>query len=324
MKDETLAELPAAEMVHSGTVEIATTDNPYLGYLASLSRGSIATQRSSLGVMLREALGWDGAPEAYPWHELRYLHTSALRTWLSERYAPTTATRVLCALRGVLRQAYRLELMTEREYRLAVDIDPIGGTRLPAGRHVTRAELRALFEAAQATAIGARDAAILATLYGSGMRRAELVSLDLEDVDLDARSFRVRGKGNRERIAYVPQGTIAALENYLAHRGRDVECEPALFWPTVSRACRLTPRRISVGVVASTLARLARGASVSHLSPHDLRRTFVGDMLDAGADLNVVSQLAGHASVTTTARYDRRGERARAAAVELIDVPFSP
>jgi integrase/recombinase XerD len=163
-------------------------------------------------------------------------------------------------------------------------------------------EIRALFVAcaADGSPAGARDAAMLALLYGAGMRRQEIVRLDVEDFEVETGAVTVRaGKGRKERTAFTSNGSLAALQAWLTVRGP--EAGP-LFIP-VMKGGRLVARRLIAHAIYKMVQKRARQAGVKAFSPHDLRRTFVSDLLDAGADIATVQQLAGHAGIARARRW---------------------
>lgn len=295
------------------------TKHPAAVYLAGLAPGSRRTMRTSLDTLAMLLSGRADAL-AINWPALRFQHTAALRAQLASRYAAATANKVLSALRGVLRSAWRLGLMTGEDYQRAADVASVSGSTLPAGRALTADEISALMQAcaADSSAAGARDAALLALLRTGGLRRAEICALDVADHDAATGELLVRGKRNKQRTAYVAGGAAEALADWLAVRGR---APGALFCP-VTKGGHVKLRRMHAEAIFNMLHKRARQAGVAALSPHDLRRTFVSDLLDAGADIATVQKLAGHASVNTTTRYDRRGEQVKRAAVALLPLPY--
>jgi site-specific recombinase XerD len=305
-----------------GTVPPADR-HPAFTYLASLAPGSRRAMRAALDAVAGILSGGAHDAETFPWPALRYQHTAGVRTALSERYAPATANKTLSALRGVLRESWRLGLLDAEEYRRAVDLEPVRGSRLPRGRALDAGELAALFRACtqDPSPAGARDAALLGVLYGAGLRRSEAVALDAVDVHVEGGAVTVRsGKGRKDRLTYLPAGGIAAVNAWLELRG-DV---PGPLFVGVNKGGRLERRRLTDQAVRVVLQKRARQAGVAACAPHDLRRTFVSHLLDAGADLAAVQGLAGHSSPVTTMRYDRRGERAKQRAAGLLHVPFRP
>lgn len=218
----------------------------------------------------------------------------------------------------MLKEAWRLGLTDAESYHRAADLEGVRGHTLPRGRWLEAGELRALFGACdRETPGGARDAALLAIAYGAGLRRAELVALDLDDYD-DGRIRVRRGKGNKDRETYLAPSGCAAVEGWLAYRGE----EPGPLLQPVTKGGIIEARRMSAHAVYTGLGRLARRAQVDAFTPHDLRRAFVSDLLDAGADVGSVQRLAGHANVSTTLRYDRRPEAAKRRAAGLLHVPY--
>jgi site-specific recombinase XerD len=256
---------------------------------------------------------------AFPWHKLNYQHMTAVRSRLAAKYSPSTANKILAAVRGVLRAAFALGQVNAEVLTRATSMKSVRGERAVKCRAVTQEELRAMFATCDTrTAAGARDAALLAIAYGGGLRRHEVVSLDLENYDRRSGVLIVQGKGAKQRKAFVTNGSRSALETWLAIRG---EANGPLFQP-VNKADHIEHRRLTDQAVYTIVRRLASRARVDRFSPHDLRRSFIGDLLDLGADIATVQALAAHANVTTTARYDRRPERVRRRAAELLHVPF--
>lgn len=301
-------------------VLVATEDRPARVYLARLAPSGRRVQATALTQIAGLLSGGSADADTLPWGQLRYHHTQAVRGYLAETFAPATANRMLAALRGVLTEAWRLGQMSAEDLHRATDLTAVRGERPPAGRHLSRAEIAAVLAGCDRTPAGLRDAALIAVLYGTGLRRSEAVALDLADLDLAAASVRVQsGKGGKHRVVFLPAGAAAALSAWLAVRGAD---PGPLFSPVRRGGHPVVGRRLTDGAVGYILNRRADAAGVARFGAHDLRRTAVGDLLDAGADIATVAQICGHAGPGTTARYDRRPEQAKQRAATLLHVPY--
>jgi integrase len=208
--------------------------------------------------------------------------------------------------------------MQAEDYQRARRIEAIRGSRIPTGRALGTGELRALFAACdRATRGGLRNAALLGVLCGLGLRRGEVALLDVGDFDAATGALRVKGKGGRQRLCYVTNGAKGALDAWLGCRGN---APGPLFLPVI-KGGRVVMRSMRDQSVLDLVRRIAAAAHVARFSPHDLRRTYISNLLDLGVDLSTVQQLAGHAQITTTVRYDRRGEYARRRAAEMLHLP---
>jgi integrase/recombinase XerC len=217
-------------------------------------------------------------------HLRRYLASLGTR-----RLARATVARKAAALRCYFAWAVRQGHLPE---------DPARSLRAPSGkgrlpRVLSNGEIGALLDRPGSSDLDQRDLAVLELLYAAGLRVSELCGLDRRGVDLRARTVTVLGKGGKERRVPIHDEATLALRQWLSE-GRNRMPGPAEAVFVNQRGARLGPRD-----VRRILDRLA--ASPTH--PHALRHTFATHLLDGGADLRIVQELLGHASLATTQIY---------------------
>jgi integrase/recombinase XerD len=296
-------------MASSGAISEAATPiaaavSQYVAHLTverGLAKNSLASYRRDLSryqSFLTE-VGVHAPDEVTEGHVLAFLGRLREGDEEHQPLAPSSAARTVVAVRGFHRFAVLEELSA---------VDPAAAVRPPAPpRRLPKAlridQVEALLAAAGEgrTPKELRDRALLELLYGTGARISEAVGLDVDDHDHQEGALRLLGKGGKERV--VPVGSYAseAIEAYLVRGRPDLagrgDGSPALF--VNSRGGRLS--RQSAWTVLRTSAERAKISG--DVSPHTLRHSFATHLLDGGADVRVVQELLGHASVTTTQIY---------------------
>jgi site-specific recombinase XerD len=259
------------------------------GFEAWLSGRAAATRRAYVGDVAAfvEWAGRGGADEPAAvdrLHLRRYLASLGTR-----RLARATVARKAAALRCYftwLVRTGRIPADPSKSLRA-----PSGGGRLP--RVLSGGEVSALLDAPVASVIDQRDHAVLELLYAAGLRVSELCGLDRDGIDLRGRTVTVLGKGNKQRRVPIHDEAVEAISGWL-DQGRSQMSGPDQAVFVNQRGARLGPRD-----VRRILDR--RASAPTH--PHALRHTYATHLLDGGADLRVVQELLGHASLATTQIY---------------------
>jgi len=270
------------------------------------------------------------------WREGRPFVLSLLTTYAvhlrRQGLAPATINFHLATTKWWARRIVALaeespELSPERKRQIvtqglrAASVRGVRASRTPTGRHVDDDEIRALLEACSAdwSPAGKRDAAMVAVLFASGLRRAELCALQLGDVAPIEGGYNLtvrHGKGDKTRNVAVFGGARAWLSEWMERRG---DAEGPLFL-AVGRGGHVSRKGLGPASFYRRLQKRAAEAGVPHVSPHDGRRTCAGNLLDAGADLATTQKILGHADAGTTAMYDRRPEETRRRALRAVNV----
>jgi integrase/recombinase XerC len=249
----------------------------------------------SYGRDLQALLPWLNAREIHNWQQLSQ---HQVRHYLAERHRKGRSSRSLHRELSSLRSLYRY-LMREG----VVDANPALGIRAPKVQRKLPATLDAdqlaqVLEFDDDSPTGLRDRAIMELFYSSGLRLAELVALDLKDIDFEERMVEVTGKGAKTRRVPVGRQAREALQRWLKLRGSLAgPNEPALF-------VGVRGRRINRSTVQKQLnVRALEQNAPRNIHPHMLRHSFASHLLESSGDLRAVQELLGHANISTTQIY---------------------
>ena len=299
--------------------------HPVVAYLASLgSKESKRTTLSSLNTVARKL----GATDAmmFDWTTIRPVHLEALRQSMLAAQSVKTVSKKISMVKSVLKRCFMESMISGEDWAKIQAVDGPRGkvlSKSKTGRMMSLHEisdLQAHLASHRESPAGCRDDALFSTALAGGCRRDELSKLTVGDFDPTNQTLDVHGKGNADRRQFIPQYAVGRIEAWLRWR-------PSLA-PDAPLFCEVRPLRLGLYKFGSKhlsgnslykiLAKRVSAAGVQPTTLHDLRRTYISLLLDAGVSLSDVRDMAGHTSAATTELYDRRGDKSkRSAAVEL-------
>lgn len=269
-------------------------------YLLDLEqrRGASAHTIANYRLDLLHLSEWLVERDVLDWCAVRRQHIRAWVAWMhGDGYAAATIARKLSAARALYR--YLVREGTCAETPLLLVPTPRQKRSLPGVLAIEEVE-RLLEAPDRSTPLGIRDHCMFEVLYATGLRVSELLSLTGDSIQWTARSIRVVGKGNKERIVLLGDLAVDALERYQR------DSRPSLLGGRAADALFLSHigRPLSVrGFHAILHAHLKAAGIDRHVTPHTLRHSFATHLLEGGADLRSVQELLGHASISTTQVY---------------------
>jgi len=294
-----------------------TEDDPFTLYLNGLAPSGRRSMKSQLTGVLR-LMNYTDDPTCFPWENLKYAHINKIRNVLIEQgKSVNTINTTIAAINGVIRTAFNMGLISADEYMRIKFVKRVNGKRLPVGRELKQNEIKKMLACCNRdnNALGIRDAAIISLMASTGLRRSEVVALNIENCDIKNGSLVVKkGKGDRQRNAFI---VVPAQKLILKWMKLRVSSKGALFTRIASGIP--SDNKLSEQTIYNIIRTRSRQAEIKKCTPHDLRRTLVTRLLDTGVDINTVRQIVGHQDVNTTARYDRRDDQHKSAVIrELI------
>lgn len=268
-------------------------------------------------IIVAKTLGGDD-PYTFDWGSVRYSHSMYARAQFVHKYAPRMVNRLLTGLRRVLETTWRMGLMSSEDYHRAADVKDVAESGPLFGRMIEAEEFEKMCAACRdGTKAGLRDLAMLHIFRYGGLRRDELVGVNVADFDAEDKSLRVqKGKGAQRRIVYLPNKSVAAVADWVAA----LKAKPTdpMFVP-VKKNDQPTKQRISGMAIYNNINKRAALAGSTEVHPHDFRRTYISDLFDKGVDVSTISKLAGHNKADHTVGYDRRKEDPKRRVADLYN-----
>ncbi len=291
-----------------------TVFDAYISGLAPSGRRGITSLLNRSASILKRGAGADN----YPWEQLNYAAVAKVRAaLLDDGYAVSSVNMALSALRGVAQSAFNLNCIDAETLARIRSVKRVSGDIQRKGRALDKQEIRALIHTAKQHPQPVRryrDAAIVLTLCGTGLRAGELVKLEHRDYDNGILTVR-QGKGRKYREIHVADAVDKAIRTWLKVSAD--EADSALF-SRIHRNGKVASQPLTTTGLTGILAELQHTSGIARFTPHDMRRTFITRLLEQGVDINTVRQLAGHSDISTTTRYDCRGESMKISASKRI------
>lgn len=285
--------------------------NPALAYLLSLGTEQSRAKMKRLLNKTAKLFGYENFMHC-PWQNIRHTDVLALKSKFEmQELAPATINLYISAIKGVAYHAWANSQMNDHQYTVIKSIKGTRGSRVSRGRALSMIESSRLLSRCDRdeSIKGIRDAAIFSVGIGCGLRRAEICSLKIKDIDFENQSVTVIGKGNKQRTIYCSDSAWARLKEWLDIR-IPLEGVPEVFC-AIHRGDHVQANQsLTENAIYITIKRRAASLNIKDFSTHDMRRTYATRLFEIGGDINTVKKAMGHASVLTTQRYDKRNDDA--------------
>lgn len=246
------------------------------------------------------------AAEVFKWESLRFADVSQVRSaLLNQGYAVSSVNLAMSAMKGLARTAFNMYLMEAEDLERIRSIKRLKGDAVRQKRSLNTQELKKLVQAAKDGPYKSqryRDQALVYVAVCGGLRVSEITTLVTTDFNFQTGSLMIRqGKGRKNREVVLPIAAKKAMKAWIKLLKED-----GVIFTRISKSGNILHKELTSAGVTSILKGLQLSAGITSFSPHDLRRTFITQLLANNIDLNTVRQMAGHSDIATTIQYDYR------------------